>query len=279
MASYTLMLGRAHTNIHSLIVDNSLKGNSSPEKVIPEEALKLLKENQQLEPSCCEQWRAKVISHIIGGALPLAIAAIFAAAMYALYITGAAYAIYTQAIAVIGPFAQNAFNTITQNATNMAISGGAVLATGVVLTRAPVYEAIGSCLGSCCGTVTGAGIVGFFYNIHAIGYNWWYNTYQFDHREAIIKQNHGSALKILKETYDEMADNMQQALKQDENNPHNLKVLKEQAETLQKKFIPIEQIFIKYGIEKNEYEEITLKLDEAVNGVIDYDPQNNEATF
>ncbi len=279
MSNYIMHIGQAHTNLHNLIQDKSFNEWSSAEKVIPDDAWKLLQENQHLKPGSCEQFRAKVISHIIGGALPLLITALFVAAIYGLYVSGAAYYVYSKAVTTIGPLAQSLFNTITQNAANMAISGGSVLVAGVILTRPTVYEAIGSFFGSCCGTITGAGFVGFFSNIHAAGYNWWYNKYQFEQRQEKIKENQASVAKILKDTYDDMAKNMETALDKDKNVPQDLKLLKDQASSLQKKIAPIQHIFSKIGIEQNEYDEITLLFEKEIQAIINYQHTDDDSTF
>lgn len=281
MSTYLMHIGQPHANLHNLVSDPHFSDRSSAEKVMPQEALKLIHENQRLEPGSFEKCRANVIGHIIGGALPLAITGLCAGAFYALYVTGAAYFIYSKAIAVIAPLAQSLFATITQNAANMAISGGTFVVAGVVLTRQPVYEAIGSffasCFGSCCGTVAGAGIVGFFKNVHSVGYNWWYNKYQFTQREAKIKENTASALNILKNTYNDMADNLKQDLEKDKSNAENLKTLKSQAAKLHKQLPAIQHIFAKNGIADNEYEDISINLNKEIEAVVGYTPADDSS--
>jgi hypothetical protein len=283
MSNYIMHIGQAHANLHNLIQDKAFSDRSSAEKIMPDDALNLLKANHKLKPTCGEECSAKLIGHIIGGALPLVITALFGAAIYGLYITGAAYYIYSQAIAVIGPLAQSLFNTMTQNAASMAISGGSFLVAGIVLTRPVVYEAIGaffgSCCGSCCGSITAAGFVSFFSNVHATGYNWWYNKYQFEHRQEKIKENHISAIKVLKDTYDDMSQSVKSALEKDKNTPADLKTLKEQASLLQKKLPSIQYIFHTYGIDRNEFEEITLQFDKEIQAIVNYQHSDDNPTF
>ncbi len=283
MSNYVMHIGQPHANLHNWVNDAHFSSSSSAAKVIPQEAIKLLHENKDLHPSTFEKCRANAIGHIIGGALPAVITGLCIGALYALYTSGAAYTIYNYAVTTIEPLAQSLFATITQNAANMAISGGSLVVAGVVLTRPQVYEAIGSfftsCFGSCCGSVTGAGIVGFLKNFHAVGYNWWYNKYRFTQREAKIKDNHASVLNILKNTYNDMAENLKQDLEKDKSDAQKLKTLKAQAHTLQKRLPAIQHILLHKGIANNEYQDIILNLEKEMEAVAHYTPEDDATTL
>lgn len=247
MTVHPLHLGQVATNLHSL---ESITVHSPIQAVVTPKVLELLNENNRLNPSSFEHFRAKSISTITGAVLSISVAAGLVLGIYKFSQTALAASLFYSGEKSLTALAQKVFLKMTQSPTNLVASAGGTLAIGYVLTRPVVYEIIASFVGSFFGTVLGEGIFGFFKELNHDGYQWWYSKYRFTERSQTIQSNKETIVTILKKTYDEMAKDQAQ--------------LKGKAQILQNNLTVIEAIFEKHGIPHNKALEITLEFEGAL---------------
>lgn len=263
----TLQLGQSQENVNALVKLKLTK--YSPEKVVmTDHALELIKKNQELAPGKFEEFRAKCIGVVVGGALPLAITGIFSLTLYKLYQTGTLSYLLQKIQTAVSAVATKAFAAMTANkATLAATTGGAALAT-FALTRPATKEAMGSFFGSLFGSFTGAGLMQFFKDSQSAGYHWWYDKYQFPERLKAIESNKEAMVTFLTDTYNDMSKYLEESLEKQEHQTNSLQHLHEIAKTLKEKLPTIHVIFQKQGISYNQSTEITLQFEKAIGIVL-----------
>lgn len=258
-----LQLGQNQANINAL-VKTKLTKYSPKETVMTEYALELIRKNQELAPGRFEQFRAKAVAIIIGGALPIAISALFVAEIYGLYQTGSLAILAHKIEATITGVAIKVFAGITASKTaTAATTGGAVLAT-VVLTQKDTKEVIGSFFGSLFGTLTGSGIARFVKETQTAGYNWWYDKYQFPQRLKSIESNKDTIVTFLEDTYNDLSGYLKDNYDKCRQDANALRKFHDIVGNLKEKLPTIHEIFQKQGISYNKCIEITLQFEKAI---------------
>ena len=261
----TLEIGQSHTNLNHLKT-TPLTHSSPIHSIVPKEVMDLMKINKDLEVSRVERLRAKVISNIIGGTLPFIITAIFALVIYQIYQAGVLAGLGQQLLAKLAAFAQQAFSVISSSGASLTASAGGALTVGYILSREPVYNAIGSFFGSLFGTISASSIICLFKTLHDDGYNWWNNQYHFDERIQSIDTNKKAIISQLTEVYNEMGV----ALVKASDDPHqNLTELRATAQLLEKRVVVIKEIFQKEGISLADADVITTGVLAGLGSVLD----------
>lgn len=265
-----IQFGRDRFNIQELTTVNLTK--SSPIKTVaPKEVRDLWEQNQHIAPSSFEKFRAKVFSVIVGGALPVAIAILLGFAIYKVVQTSVFASAFSSLSNSISAAAQKVFTAITSSGASLAASAGGVIATSYIVTRPAVYDAIASFVGSLLGSFTGTSLAHYFNETQTAGYNWCYDSYKFDERTKKIENNNETIIKILTETYDDIALDLEKSLSQTSSlNAKSIQDLKSTASNLSKRIPIIQEIFDKHGIPHNKSAEITLKLEKSVGEVLDF---------
>lgn len=268
MAITTLQVGQPHLNLQ-LLEKSRLTAYSRKEKVLTPEVTELLRNNYHLKPSSFERLRAKTIAVLVGGALPIAISALFGFVFYGLYQTGALATAFQRIQAAVSQLAAKAFASITASSATVAAStGGAFIAT-YALTREPVYNAIGAFFGSLLGSFSGTSLANFVRETQKSGYNWWYSKYHFVEREQTIQNNNNTIVKELTDTYNDMAESILSELGQQAPTVQSVAQLKTRATALKQRLPVIQEILEKQEIPKNKCEEITFQLEKAIGKVLD----------
>lgn len=109
---------------------------------------------------------------------------------------------------------QRIFAVIHSSSSIMTASIGGVFTASYLLTREPIYNAIGSFLG----VFTGSNLANIFKKLQYEEYYWWYEQYRFMERAKIIQENNRGVVVTLKMVYDAMETAFMNSSQKDQTN-------------------------------------------------------------
>lgn len=254
-----IQIGRSNSN---LAIIKKLNPSSSIASIVPEEVLYLFRQNKALESSRFEMLRAKVISIVIGGAFPFAILALLGTGTYQVFKTGILVPYIEQIVIRLCLGAQRVFAAIHSSSSITTASIGGVVTASYLLTREPVYTAIGSFLG----IFAGSNLANLFRKLQYEGYYWWYDQYRFTERAKIIEENKQTIVVTLKTVYDGMGTALMNASQKVQSNES---LLIKDAEILKEKIPVVRALLRKRGVSERDSMTITLGFQSSIGSILD----------
>ncbi len=243
-------------------------GASSIDQVVPQDVRALINQNKELTVSSFEQLRAKAFA-VGGTALPFAIVALGGIAIYKAALVPFAISGVVKLAKSISASAKHLFPILTNSPKNIAASLGGIGLVALILTRPSIKDGLSSFFESVYGTLItlGTKIAGYF-NVTE-NYNALYAKYNFTAREGKISSNNDAILRLLKQTYNEVAIQLNDAIrgKTLENDAEFIAQFQEKTKALGVKLNVIDNIFKNYGLTIDQSTNIFSDLSAAVRDI------------